>query len=314
MKIIKYILLFLFFLVFKVQIVQSTIILTNHLPYPLITNELFSSSSEEKEWLGVLHLKEFSKFGFTSQQTGLSRENKKFFKNPELVNAWGIVKDGPGLLRRNPDNLEKLSKFMKETGMEESKLISSFGNAKNPQKWIDMKIPEADLDVVYDGFKNSPPAKLDAWTPEHKAQRWANHKAGNPDADFKTWSNQYDGNIDKVTAANKGIDDYISTYSGTVVREKSFSNISINTPDGVQSFTRRLDIVDEDVFKGIEFKEYSSGKVYRSPDVIREYTLDGKLLKDDLLDEIEWLFKGCEPSGPLRTDLEALGIKIILLP
>ncbi len=203
---------------------------------------------------------------------------------------------------------------MKETGMEESKLISSFGNAKNPQKWIDMKIPEADLDAVYDGFKNSPPAKLDAWTPEHKAQRWANHKAGNPDADFKTWSNQYDGNIDKVTAANKGVDDYISTYSGTVVKEKSFSNISINTPDGVQSFTRRLDIVDEDAFKGIEFKEYSSGKVYRSPDVIREYTLDGKLLKDDLLDEIEWIFKGCEPSGPLRTDLETLGIKIILLP
>jgi len=71
-----------------------------------------------------------------------------------LVDAWNIVKDGPELLRRNPDNLEKLSKFMKETGIEESKLISSFGNAKNPQKWIDMKIPEADLDNIYNGFKN----------------------------------------------------------------------------------------------------------------------------------------------------------------
>lgn len=113
MKIIKYILLFLFFLVFKVQIVQSTIILTNHLPYPLITNELFSSSSEEKEWLGVLHLKEFSKFGFTSQQTGLSRENKKFFKNPELVEAWSVIKNS------GDDDLAKLA-----TDLDELDLVS----------------------------------------------------------------------------------------------------------------------------------------------------------------------------------------------
>ena len=59
-----------------------------------------------------------------------------------------------------------------------------------------MKIPESELDAVYDGFKNSPPAKFEAWTPEHKAQRWANHKTGKPDADYKTWSNQYDGNIE----------------------------------------------------------------------------------------------------------------------
>ncbi len=255
-----------------------------------------------------------------------NKDLDELLKNPDfvakldagLVDSWKILfKDGDAaseLVRRNPENLEKLSKFISETGMEESKLISSFGNAKNPQKWIDMKIPESELDAVYDGFKNSPPAKFEAWTPEHKAQRWQNHKAGIPDAEYKNWSNQYDGNIDKAIAANKGVDDYASTLSGNVVREKSFTNISINTSDGVQTFTRRLDIVDEDAFKGIEFKEYSSGKVYRSPDIRREYALDGKLLQDDLLDEIEWIFKGCEPSAPLRTDLEALGIKITLLP
>jgi len=131
---------------------------------------------------------------------------------------------------------------------------------------------------------------------------------------FNTWSNKYDGNIDKAIAANKGVDDYVSTLSRNVVREKSFPNVSINTSDGVQSFTRRLDIVDDDLAKGIEFKEYSSGKVYRSPDIKREYALDGKLLKDDTLDEIEWIFKGCEPSAPLRADLETLGINITLLP
>lgn len=237
-----------------------------------------------------------------------------FSRNSDLANGWKILKDGPETLRRNSANLEKLSKFISETVMEESKLISSFGNTKNPQKWIDMKIPESELDDLYSGFKNSPPVKFKAWTPEHKAQRWANYKEGNPNSDFKTWSNQYDGNIDKAIAANKGVDDYFSGLSGNLVREKSFPNISINTSDGVQSFTRRLDIVDEDAFKGIEFKEYSSGKVYRSPDIRREYVLDGELLDLDLLDEIEWVFKGCEPSTPLRADLESLGIKITLLP
>lgn len=233
---------------------------------------------------------------------------------PQLIDAWEIVSTGSESVRRNTANLEKLNDFISATGMEKPKLISSFGNAKSPQKWVGMKIPESNLDALHDGFKNLPPSKFDAWTPDHKAQRWANHKKGNPDADFNTWSNKYDGNIDKANFANNGVNDYFSTLTGNVVKEKSYTNISINTPDGVQSFTRRLDIVDEDAFKGIEFKEYSSGKVYRSPDIKREYVLDGKLLQDDLLDDIEWIFKGCEPSAPLRTDLEALGITVTLLP
>src|SRR5690606_10315213 len=122
---------------------------------------------------------------------------------------------------------------------------------------------------------------------------------------FNNWSNIYDGNIDKAIAANKGVDNYFSGLSGNVVREKSFPNISINTPDGLQILTRRLDIVDEDIAKGIEFKEYSGGKVYRSADVVKEYSLDAELLDLGLLDEIEWIFKGCEPSAPLQADLEA---------
>lgn len=269
----------------------------------------------ESTYVNKLNAEQWKKFEADFGQSPLLA---KFVDNEGLIDSWKILfKDGDAtseLVRRNPENLEKLSKFVSETGMEESKLISSFGNTKNPQKWIDMKIPESELDAVYDSFKNSPPAKFEAWTPEHKAQRWQNHKTGNPDTEYKNWSNRYDGNIDKAIAANRGVDNYYSGLTGNVVREKSFPDISINTSDGVQTFTRRLDIVDEDAFKGIEFKEYSSGKVYRSPDIKREYALDGKLLQDDLLDEIEWIFKKCEPSAPLRTDLETLGIKITLLP
>jgi hypothetical protein len=238
----------------------------------------------------------------------------RFAKESGLVEAWGVVKDGSTELRSNINNLEKLREFITETGMGKSKLIKSFKNTKNPHRWLDMKIPESKLDEIYNDFNNSPPTILEAWSPEHKAQRWANHKIGKPDANYNNWSNQYDGNIDKVASANRGVDRYFSGLRGNVVREKSFPSISINTSDGVKSFTRRLDIVDEDTFKGIEFKEYSSGKVYRSADIRREYALDGKLLKDDLLDEIEWIFKGCEPSSPLRIDLEFLGIKVILIP
>ncbi len=260
----------------------------------------------------IVVLSVFSILNLSANDTFFSIE--KSAQDTDVIDAWEIVSTGSEALRRNPTNLEKLNDFVSATGMEKSKLISSFGNTKNAQKWIDMKIPESNLDALYDGFKNSPPSKFDAWTPDHKAQRWANHKKGKPNADFKTWSNKYDGNIDKATFANNGVNDYFSTLSGNVVKEKSFPNVSINTSEGVQSFTRRLDIVDNDLAKGIEFKEYSSGKVYRSPDIKREYALDGKLLNDQTLDDIEWVFKGCEPSAPLRADLEALDINITLLP
>lgn len=168
MKIIKYILLFLFFLVFKVQIVQSTIILTNHLPYPLITNELFSSSSEEKEWLGVLHLKEFSKFGFTSQQTGLSRENKKFFKNPELVDSWKVLGDFPSL-RKIPTNLGVLvkvkDKFTYNGKAGQEALEEIFTGHKSAQKFVnnfkkyDEVIGEID-DIAITGVKSSSEVRI----------------------------------------------------------------------------------------------------------------------------------------------------------
>ena len=246
------------------------------------------------------------------------------FKNsiktePQLFEAWEIVSTGSEALRRNPTNLEKLNDFVSATGMEKSKLISSFGNAKNPQKWLDMKIPESNLDALYDGFKNSPPSKFDAWTPDHKAQRWANHKKGNPNADFKTWSNKYDGNIDKANFAHNGVNDYFDALNWGCplppCRERLIPNITAVVDGKVITGGRRLDIADVQARKAKEFKEYSSGKVYNSADIRREVAMDEELLLDgDLFDEIEWVFKGCTPSGPLEKALIDAGILIKLEP
>jgi hypothetical protein len=81
------------------------------------------------------------------------------------------------VLRKNPADLEKLSKFIKETGADKTKLIESFKNAPDARKWVDMKIPQPELDNIYNGFKNDPPFDLDPWTPQHKAQRWDQYKA-----------------------------------------------------------------------------------------------------------------------------------------
>lgn len=243
----------------------------------------------------------------------------KLAENAGVVDSWSIVKDGPELLRRNPENIEKLSTFMKETGMEESKLISSFGNAKDPQKWVDMKIPEADLDAAYDVMKNSPLDELTPWTKEHKAQRWANHKSGNPDADFNSWSNKYDGNIKKANAANSGVDDYYYSlgWNCSNCKEVKTSDITILTDDGLQTLSRRHDIADKspNVKKAIEVKEYSSGKVYYSEKSIKtQVALDAELLDSKEFLSIEWVFKGCEPSKPLKDALIAAGVTIKRIP
>ncbi|HCX20466.1 MAG: hypothetical protein CMB80_05925 [Flammeovirgaceae bacterium] len=240
----------------------------------------------------------------------IAKENPKltttfFNDNPDAIIAWDIIKSD-ALLREELVNLEKLGKFLKETEMEKSKLISSFSNSKNPQKWIDMKIPEADLENIYYGFKSDPPFDLDPWTPEHKAERWAQYKIekGSDALEYNSWSNVYDGNIDKAVSATRGVNDYFSSL-GWGKREITIGNFT----DGSK---RRLDIADEARSKGVEFKEYSEGKVYASEMIRKEVELDAILVNDRFW-ELEWVFKNCEPSGPLRKLLEDAGITIKLI-
>ncbi len=240
---------------------------------------------------------------------------RAFIEKPELVDAWEVL-NIDDVLRKNPTDLEKLSKFMKETGADKIKLIESFKKTPDARKWVDMKIPQAELDDIYNGFKNDPPFDLDPWTPQHKAQRWDQYRArmaeeGKAPETFETWSNRYDGNIEKANAATKATDDYFNSLKLDCplppCREVSLS---------VNGKTRRLDIADRSTGKAVEFKKYSEGKVYKSKDVENEVLLDKALLEQGTMTEIEWVFKACEPSGPLRQLLESgtYPIKIKIIP
>ncbi len=212
-------------------------------------------------------------------------------------------------IKLNTANLEKLSKFITKEGMDLTKLKNSLGNAKDAQKWIDMKIPQKELDEIFEVVANDPPSKLIPWTKEHKAQRWNNYKEGcskglNSCQDFETWSNGYDGKIDLVTNASKGVDDYFASLGWNCSKVKCVEQTVDVVVDGVPR-KRRLDIYDADNLKAKEFKQYSSGKVYNSKDIKAEVLADKQLLENGTLIEMEWVFKGCEPSGPLKALLES---------
>jgi len=228
---------------------------------------------------------------------------KQFNETPEMLSAWEILSPD-NALRKSPSDLSKLSRFISETGANKKNLSESFSNTRDGRKWLDLKIPQKDLEALYDGFKNDPPFDMEAWTPQHKAERWAQYKEekGNSGLDFKSWSNVYDGNIKKVGASTKGVDDYFTSV-GWGRREVTLD---------INGQKRRLDIADESDLRGIEFKEYSEGKVYASEMIRKEVELDGLLVSTRGW-EMEWVFKGCEPSGPLRKLLEDRGIKITLI-
>jgi len=251
---------------------------------------------------------------------GINIESLESAYGYDKINSWRVLQELAAEIKLKTTNLEKLSKYITEEGADLTKLQNSLKNAKDPQKWIDMKIPQKELDDIFEVVANDPPHNLTPWTREHKAQRWRNYKAGkeageNSGQNFETWSNGYDGKIDVVTNAKKGVDDYFESLDwdcpASSCREKT---LSVDL-DGSE-VNRRLDIYDELNLRGKEFKEYSSGKVYRSKDIVSEVMRDKQLLETSQLLEMEWVFKGCEPSGPLKALLESSPnpITIVYLP
>ena len=91
-----------------------------------------------------------------------------------------------------------------------------------------------------------------------------------------------------------------------------------NTNNGRHGNTvnRRLDIYDAINRRAKEFKEYFGGKVYRSDDIVNEVLRDKQLMADRVITDMEWVFKGCEPSGPLEILLKSgpNPIKIVKIP
>lgn len=135
---------------------------------------------------------------------------------------------------------------------------------------------------------------------------------------FEAWSNGYDGKIDLVTNANKGVNDYFNSLgwncpptSPRPCREQTLPVI-ING----NRVNRRLDIYNSATGYAKEFKEYYGGKVYRSDDIVNEVLRDKQLMADRVITDMEWVFKGCEPSGPLEILLKSgpNPIKIVKIP
>jgi hypothetical protein len=162
---------------------------------------------------------------------------------------------------------------------------------------------QADLEKVFASFSNVIPNPLPPNTIEHKATRWAQHKSKESGVlAFSTWSKQYDSNMTKARDAA----DIEKKYMAAIGWGEH--NKSREVPG--QTGKRRIDISDLARQKGVEVKAYETGTVYNTDDMKAEYAMDAKLIKAGW--QMEWVFLGCVPSGPLKAELEQRGIKITL--
>lgn len=164
---------------------------------------------------------------------------------------------------------------------------------------------EKQLDDIFAGLQNTPPFKYAPNTLEHKAERWAQYKIrlGDDAKDYSAWSNTYNANMTKARTAHQAADDVMASI-GWGQREVTVQ---------AGSDTRRMDIADKVARKGVEVKSYETVKVYATEAIKGELNADKFLIDNDFW-QIEWVFKGCEPSQPLRTLLEQAGITIKLVP
>ncbi|MDI9881120.1 hypothetical protein [Flectobacillus longus] len=167
------------------------------------------------------------------------------------------------------------------------------------------KVTEKQLDNIFAELQNSPPYKYTPNTLEHKAERRAQYKErmGDNAKDYSAWSNTYNANMTKARNAHQAADDVMASIG--------WGRREVTVQAG--SYTRRMDIADINLKKGVEIKSYETGTVYATQAIIGELNAD-KFLVEMQSWQIEWVFKGCEPSQPLRTLLEQSGITIKLVP
>lgn len=83
-------------------------------------------------------------------------------------------------------------------------------------------------------------------------------------------------------------------YPHPKVNEVTLSDGSIVTGK------RRHDIFNEYTKKAVEVKDYKSQKVYKSKDIEKEALMDIELFKAHEIDDMDWVFLGKGPSGPLE--------------
>ncbi|SDX45542.1 Membrane proteinase PrsW, cleaves anti-sigma factor RsiW, M82 family [Marininema mesophilum] len=141
-----------------------------------------------------------------------------------------------------------------------------------------------------------------AGTPEHKAKRWEEYQERGGNSSYESWSNKYEANMRTPVEAHKIMNEYWKRI-GWGKREVTVDAGGVS---------RRLDIADLDLKKGIEHKTTTleNGRGYFSlRDNIRsEIERDAYLVKRKKWD-ITWVFENADASEPLLQELKKNGLK-----
>ncbi|MCS3529760.1 polymorphic toxin-type HINT domain-containing protein [Chryseobacterium sp. JUb7] len=147
--------------------------------------------------------------------------------------------------------------------------------------------------LVHNGYK------LEAGTPEHKAQRWEDYQARGGELDYDDWSKRYDVAIQNANKGNAAADAYHEQI-GWGTRE-----VTVKVDLDGQTVNRRLDIADVENKMGVEVK---SGNYFsRTEEIMYEINRDKELVRKGW--DIEWRIEG-GASQPLLDELKAAGITV----
>jgi len=130
-------------------------------------------------------------------------------------------------------------------------------------------------------------------TAGHKAQRWLEYQDRGGEWGYDRWSKVYGLNMTRARQANRAVDGYWGQV-GWGTRE-----VTVDVGPGI---TRRLDIADKGLQKGIEHK---SGRQFATKSNLWEIARDRELRTQGW--DIRWHIDG-RPSAPLLRALDEAGI------
>jgi len=144
---------------------------------------------------------------------------------------------------------------------------------------------------------SSATGELTAGSDLHRATRWQEYQDNGGTWTYDRWSNVYDANMTRASAADEAVDAYHANL-GWGQRE-----VTVNANvDGVD-YARRLDIADVATQRGIEYK---TGYQTATQDNLWEVTRDQALAQSGW--DIQWVFRDTA-SQPLQDALTNAGIK-----
>jgi hypothetical protein len=131
----------------------------------------------------------------------------------------------------------------------------------------------------------------------HKAAAWEAYQARSGEWNYERWSNVYEANQSRATAANEAVDAYHQTL-GWGKRE-----VTLEADVNGTTYDRRLDIADRLTQQGVEYK---TGYQSVTPDNLWEIARDQALIEKGGW-SIKWVFRDTA-SQPLKDILKSAKI------